>query len=281
MKTRRFRWRAFVWEIVMLIVALLFASPFYILVAMSLKPSSEVFTTSPLAPPIDPDFSNFVTVFGADAGGAGIGTALISSIVITVISVVLLIVIGSLCAYALARRPGRMSNALYLLFVIGIIVPFQLSIIPLYVAFRPLGLIGTYLGMIILWIGVLMPLVVFLYTGFVRSLPKDYEEAARIDGAGVFRTYRSIVFPLLRPVTGTVAILAGLFIWNDFFVSLIFLGGSTVQTLPVAIYGFVGEYVSQWNYVFAAVIIAILPIAIFFIIAQRQFIKGFAGGIKS
>lgn len=157
----------------------------------------------------------------------------------------------------------------------------QLSIIPLYVAFRPLGLVGTYLGMIILWVGVLMPLVVFLYTGFVRSLPKDYEEAARIDGAGTFRVYRSIVFPLLRPVTGTVAILTGLFIWNDFFVSLIFLGGSTVQTLPVAIYGFVGEYVSQWNFVFAAVIIAIVPIAIFFIFAQRQFIKGFAGGIKS
>jgi raffinose/stachyose/melibiose transport system permease protein len=265
----------------MIVIALLFVSPFYILVSVSLKPSSEVYTTSPVAPPLQPDFGNFVTVFGADAGGAGIGTALVSSVIITVVSVLVLILIGSLCAYALARRPGRMSNALYLLFVIGIIVPFQLSVIPLYVAFRPLGLVGTYLGMVILWVGILMPLVVFLYTGFVRSLPKDYEEAARIDGAGVFRTYWNIVFPLLRPVTGTVAILAGLFIWNDFFVSLIFLGGSTVQTLPVAIYGFVGEYVSQWNYVFAAVIIAILPIAIFFIVAQRQFIKGFAGGIKS
>jgi len=261
-------------------VALLFASPFYILVVMSLKPSPEVFTTSPLVPSLNPDFTNFVTVFTADAGGAGMGSALLSSVIITVVSVLILILFGSLCAYAIARRSGRLSNALYLLFVIGIIVPFQLSIIPLYVVFRPLGLIGTYLGMIILWVGVLMPLVVFLYTGFVRSLPRDYEEAAKIDGAGAIRTYWNIVFPLLRPVTGTVAILAGLFIWNDFFVSLIFLGGSRVQTLPVAIYGFVGEFVSQWNFVFAAVIIAILPIAIFFIIAQRQFIKGFAGGIR-
>jgi raffinose/stachyose/melibiose transport system permease protein len=264
----------------MFAIAIVFASPFYILVAMSLKPSSEVFTTSPLVPSLTPDFTNFVKVFTADAGGSGMAAALVSSVVITVISVLLLILIGSLCAYALARRTGRLSNALYLLFVIGIIVPFQLSIIPLYVVFRPLGLIGSYLGMIILWVGVLMPLVVFLYTGFVRSLPRDYEEAARIDGAGAIRTYWNVVFPLLRPVTGTVAILAGLFIWNDFFVSLIFLGGSRVQTLPVAIYGFVGEYVSQWNFVFAAVIIAILPIAIFFLVAQRQFIKGFAGGIR-
>jgi raffinose/stachyose/melibiose transport system permease protein len=264
----------------MALVALLFISPFYILVIVSLKSTSEVFTTSPLVPTLKPDFGNFMSVFTADAGGAGMGAALVSSVVITVASVLILILIGSLCAYALARRPGKLSNALYLLFVIGIIVPFQVSIIPLYTAFRPLGLIGTYGGMIILWVGVMMPLVVFLYTGFVRTLPKDYEEAARVDGAGALRTYWSIIFPLMRPVTGTVAILAGLFIWNDFFSSLIFLGGSKVQTLPVAIYGFVGQYVSQWNLVFAAVIIAILPIAVFFIVAQRQFIKGFAGGIR-
>jgi raffinose/stachyose/melibiose transport system permease protein len=210
----------------------------------------------------------------------GLASALISSFVITACSVAALIVIGSLCAYVLARRPGRLSTALYILFLLGIIVPFQLSIIPVYVVFHQLGLIGTYLGMILLWVGIATPLTVFLYTGFVRTLPRDYEEAARMDGAGLLRTYVKVVFPLLRPVTGTVAILTGLFIWNDFFLSLIFLSGSQAQTLPVAVYSFVGEYVTQWNFVFATLIIALLPLVAFFVVAQKQMIRGFVGGIR-
>ena len=106
-----------------------------------------------------------------------------------------------------------------MLFVIGIILPFQLAIIPLYVAMRHLGLVGNYLGMIVLNVGLLMPLTVFLYTGFIRALPRDYEEAARVDGAGILRIYARVVFPLLRPITGTVAVLIGIFIWNDFFIA--------------------------------------------------------------
>ena len=102
-----------------------------------------------------------------------------------------------------------------------------------------------------------MPLTVFLYTGFIRALPREYEEAAQVDGAGLFRTYFRVVFPLLRPVTGTVAVLAGLIIWNDFFLPLIFLSGTTNATLPVAVYSFVGEYASQWNLIFAAVIVSL------------------------
>jgi raffinose/stachyose/melibiose transport system permease protein len=173
-----------------------------------------------------------------------------------------------------------LSATLYTLFVLGIIIPFQLTVLPLFVLFRNLGLIGTYLGMIILWVGILTPLTVFLYTGFVRTIPRDYEEAARMDGAGVFRIFVRVVFPLLRPVTGTVAILTGLFIWNDFFASLIFLGGSGRETLPVAIYSFVGEYLTQWNLVFAAVVIALGPLLVFFIAAQKQMIRGFSGGIR-
>ncbi|HEU0163867.1 MAG TPA: carbohydrate ABC transporter permease, partial [Thermomicrobiales bacterium] len=214
---KRYTWKNLTWEIWMIIVALIFCLPFYILISVALKPSSDVFTTSPLAFPTTPDFSNFSQAWAAPAGG-GLGPALVSSLIITVGAVVGLIIFGSLCAYALARRPGRLSNALYFLFVLGIIIPFQLSVIPLYVAFRQAGLIGTYLGMILLWIGIGSPLSVFLYTGFIRSLPKDYEEAARLDGAGIFRIYWFVVFPLLRPITGTVAILLGLFIWNDFFV---------------------------------------------------------------
>ena len=110
--------------------------------------------------------------------------------IITLSSVVALIVLGSLCAYTIARRKGHLSDLVYILFVLGYILPFQLAIIPLYVAMRHLGLIGNYAGMIVLNIGLLMPLTVFLYTGFIRTLPRDYEEAARVDGAGILQDVR-------------------------------------------------------------------------------------------
>jgi raffinose/stachyose/melibiose transport system permease protein len=134
--------------------------------------------------------------------------------------------------------------------------------------------------MIIVYSSVLMPLSVFLYAGFFRRLPREYEESAAIDGASRTRIFRSIVFPLMGPATGTVAILAGLIVWNDFFTALIFLNGSDFATLPVVMYNYVGSLVSQWNLVFALVLISMVPILALYFIAQKKFIQGYAGGLK-
>jgi raffinose/stachyose/melibiose transport system permease protein len=276
--TRRYSWRTFSRELTLLVLAALFCVPFYLLFTLSLKPSADIFTNA-LSFPTHPSFANYSGVWRRTSG-ISMSRSMINSLVITAGTVTCLIAIGSVCAYTLARRQSRLSNALYFMFVLGIIVPFQLGIVPLYVAFRSLGLVGSYLGMIVLWVGIATPVSVFLYTGFVRALPRDYEEAARVDGAGTFRVFLRVVFPLLRPVTVTVAILTGLFVWNDFFVSLIYLGGSTRQTLPVSIYSFVGEYSTQWNLVFAAIGIALLPVTLFFVFAQRQLIRGFSGGVR-
>lgn len=275
---RRYTWRTFSRELVLLACAAFFCIPFYLLFSLSVKPSAELFS-SPLSFPTHPAFSNYDAAWHQSTH-VSMGRAMLNSIIITAGTVTCLIVIGSLCAYTIARRKSRLSTSLYFLFVLGIVVPFQLGIVPLYVAFRNAGLVGSYIGMILLWVGIATPVSVFLYTGFVRALPTDYEEAARVDGASTMRMFIRIVFPLLRPATVTVAILTGLFVWNDFFVSLIYLGGSERQTLPVSIYSFVGEYATQWNLVFAAIVIALLPIMAFFVIAQRQLIDGFSGGIR-
>jgi raffinose/stachyose/melibiose transport system permease protein len=274
----RRRLRATAREVGMILIALIFSLPFFLLISTALKPTKELFTTSPLAVPSAPDFGNFAVAWNAHGGGYP--AALLSSVIITVVTVGILIVIGSLCAYVVARRPGRISGLISFLCVIAIIIPFQMSIIPLYSLLNSWGFIGTYLGMIVMWVGMGSPLTIFLYLGFIRSLPHDYEEAARLDGAGSWRLFWSIVFPLLRPVTGTVAILLGLFIWNDFFTALIIVGGSPAQTLPVMVYSFVGQYVTQWNYVFAAVILALIPAVAVFVVLQRRMIKGFAGGLR-
>ena len=135
-------------------------------------------------------------------------------------------------------------------------------------------------GMIVLNIGLLMPLTVFLYTGFIRALPRDYEEAARVDGAGILQAYARVVFPLLRPITGTVAVLTGIIVWNEFFVALVFLVGSRIQTLPVALYSYAADNGEPWNLIFAGVAISIAPVVAFYLFAQRQLIRGYAGGIK-
>lgn len=261
-----------------MVVAVIWWIPFYFLAATSLKSGTEALTR-PIAPPSQLLLSNYPRAWHVN-GGPTLGISLINSLVITVGSVVVLIALGSVCSYTIARRGGRLGNALYVLFVVGIILPFQLAIIPIYTIFLHFELVGSLAGMILLYVGLLMPLTVFFYTGFIRVLPRAYEEAAEVDGAGHLTTFLRIVFPLLSPVTGTVAVLAGLIVWNDFFLQLVFLSGTPQATLPVAIFSFVGQYFSQWNLIFAAVVISIIPILAFYIVAQRQLIRGFSGGIK-
>lgn len=278
MSLRSYTWRTFGREIGLMILAAIWWIPFYFLVSTSLKSNQEALR-APIAPPSRLLFSNFPTAWRGQAG-LTLGTSLINSVVITAGTVVALIILGSICSYAIARRGGKLGNALYILFVVGIVLPFQLAIIPIYTVFLHFDLVSSLAGMILMYAGLLMPLTVFFYTGFIRVMPRDYEEAAQVDGAGHLTTFLRIVFPLLSPITGSVAILTGLIVWNDFFLQLVFLSGSPHATLPVAIFSFVGAYQSQWNLIFAAVVISIVPVLAFYLVAQRQLIRGFTGGIK-
>jgi raffinose/stachyose/melibiose transport system permease protein len=270
--------RTLIREVIFIAFAILWAFPFFLLIAVSLKSSDEMLI-SPNGLPKQVVLDSFAKAWRGSAG-VSLGSAMKTSLIVTLGSVAVLVAIGSISAYVIARRQGRMSDAMYGLFVVGIILPFQLGMVPTYAVMRSLGLTGTYSGMILLYAGLLMPLTVFLYTGFVRALPADYEEAARVDGASRFQTFTRIVFPLLRPITATVSVLAGVMVWNDFFVQLIFLSGGKRQTVPVAVYSFVGEYITQWNVIFAAVLISIIPILAVYVFTQKQLMKGFAGGLK-
>jgi raffinose/stachyose/melibiose transport system permease protein len=266
-------------ELVVWLAALLTLMPFYFLVITALKPSEELLTTGTSAPPSRPTIENFTEVL-TGGGDSNILLGLFHSVVITLGSIGGMVILGSLAAYVLVRNTQRWGTIAFYLFLVAIILPTQLGLIPLYIGARTVGLTGSMWGMIILYVGTLMPLAVFLYAGFFRGLPRDYEEAAAIDGASPSRVFFRIVLPLMAPATGTVAILTGLIVWNDFFTSLIFLGGSDVQTLTVSMYYYVGSLVSAWNKIFAIVIISMVPILAFYLFAQKRFIQGFAGGIK-
>ena len=266
-------------EIGIWLLAIVFLAPLYFLVTTALKSDQEVLTSSALAPPTALDFSNFGRVLTA-TGNSNVVLGLMNSMLITAGSIVLMVLLGALTGYVISRSTRRWTRGAFYLFLIAITLPTQLGTIPLYIGAQAVGLTGSVWGMMILYTGTLLPLAVFLYAGFFRGLGTEYEEAAAIDGATRTQIFFRIILPLMAPATGTVAILTGLIVWNDFFTSLIFLGGSANQTLPVAMYYYIGSLVSSWNQIFAIVIISMIPILVFYLFAQKQFMQGFSGGVK-
>ena len=257
------------------VLAVSYLFPFYIMFVQALKTPRDA-VLSPLTPPTSLYLNNFTEAWA----NANLGSALITSLLIAVGSLVLLVVFGTAASYALARRSGRIPRWIFLLVLLALAVPFQLGIIPLYSLARNAHLLGSEIGLVVYYVGLQMPFTVFVYTAFLMATPREFEEAAEIDGANHLQVLRHIVLPELTPATATVVLLNLVYIWNDLFVPLLFLSGSGKATLPVGIFSFVGQYSSQWNLVFAGLIIAMVPVLICFIIFQRRVIEGFSAGMK-
>jgi len=256
-------------------VTIVFLIPVYILFNLALRPSGDL--TPGILPSANPTLDNFVKAWTESS----LPGAIVTSLIVTTLSLVVTVVLATMAAYPLARSTARLSNWTFYIFLAGLLLPFQLALIPLYVQMRDLGLLGTVWSLVIVYSGVQMPFSIFLLTTFIRSsVPQEYEEAAQIDGCGPLSTFWHVVVPLLRPVLGTCVILNGVGIWNDFFTPLIYLAGSETKTIPMAIYEFVGQYVSDWPLIFASLIISIVPILTLYLVFQRYVIQGFAGGLK-
>jgi raffinose/stachyose/melibiose transport system permease protein len=270
------KWTA-VREALLWCVTLLWLFPFYILAMTALKSNEEVLTTSAVAPPTAIDFSSFGEVLTSENN---VAIAVINSVLVTIGAIVGLVVLGSLCAYVIARRTSAWSRVTFYAVLIAILLPTQLGTLPLYIGARALGLVGSVGGLIVLWIGLLLPFAVFLYAVFLRGLGTELEEAAAIDGASPTQVFFRVVLPLMSPSTGAVAILTGMIVWNDFFTALIFLSGSGAETIPVSMYYYVGSAITEWNKIFAIVILSMLPILVLYVFTQKQFMQSYTGGLK-
>lgn len=271
---KRYTARTALLELIMVTITLIIAFPLYVLVNVSLRGPNT--PGSSIAPTTTPTLDNYRDAWTK----ARLGSAISNSLQVTLLSVLIIVLISSTAAYPLSRVTSRWSRLTFALVILGLIVPFQLAALPLYQTMRDLHLLGKTWGLVLYYSGLQVPFATFLYVGFLRVLPRDYEEAAHLDGAGPVNAFRLVVFPLVRPITGTVAILNAVFIWNDFFTPLLYLSGSGSQTIPVAINSFVGQYISNWNLVFAGLVIGITPILLTYFLMQGRIIKGFAGGLK-
>lgn len=270
----KYTWRTGLLEAVMIFAGLLVAFPLYIILNISVRAAND--PSSPVIPTTQFTFDHYVEAWVS----AELGRAMLNSLFVTVVSIFFIVVFSAMAAYALVRVTSRWSTVGFWIFLTGLLVPFQIAMIPLYFSMRDLGLLGDLWALVLFNVGSHMPFSVFLYSGFMRALPRDYEEAAWIDGASFMYAFWRVVFPLLRPITGTVIILNSIGIWNDLLTPLLYLSGSGQETIPVAIMSFVDQYVSNWPVIFAGLAIGVAPVLITFFILQKSVIKGFSGGLK-
>ncbi|WP_337102200.1 carbohydrate ABC transporter permease [Paenibacillus sp. YIM B09110] len=208
-------------------------------------------------------------------------TALWNSVVLTSVSVFFVVVLAAMAAYPIARIRSRFSKFLYVFFLSGLVIPGQMVLIPIIQMIKGLGIPMNQYTPILMFITCSLPFSTFLYTGFIRSgVPEEIEEAAHIDGAGLFRRFWQIVFPLIMPVTVSVIITQGVWIWNDYFFNMVFITKSLDAPLPVAMLGFLGDQQNpaQWNVLFAACILCALPLLLAFLALQKYFVGGLTMG---
>lgn len=274
-------------EVLAIVLFLLFLFPFFIVIINSAKGPFEI-THNPLALPSNwlKIFQNIATIW--TSVNIQYSSSFISSVIITVVSLVLLNVLSSQAAWVLVRTKTRLSMSIFVTFVAAMVIPFQIVMFPLLTWFREIytltnvRLLRAYTGIILAYIGFGMSQSIFLFHGFIKSIPLELEEAAKIDGCRPAQTFYRIIFPILRPIHATVLVLNGIWIWNDYLLPLLILGkGNKVMTIPLAVSNFAGAYVQQWDLILTAILMAMIPIVILFLFAQKSIIKGMvAGSIK-
>lgn len=273
----RRRRKGLVWNLIFLLIGCVWFVPVYYLLVTTFKTAAEA-TESPLGLPGHFTLGNYAKAFES----MHFFQAFRNNLVITGFSVILLILFASMTAYAIARSRSKFASASYLVFTMGIIVPFQTSIIPLYKIIKALHLMDSFGGIILInTFCINLPLSIFLLKGFIGTIPVELEEASYMDGAGTLGTFWRIVFPLLRPVIATVAILNSLSIWNDFMTPLLFLQDPNKAVLMQEVYKNVGPFSTDWTSFFPMLVLSVLPLVVFYLVAQRHIIEGVvAGAVK-
>lgn len=271
-------------EIVGIILSIIILSPFILVILNSAKTSADI-VISPLSIPnkwgqMLTNFSNVI-----NNNSFNYWKSFFSSLLITAVSLAVVSVFSSMTAWVLCRNKTKWSGFIFMLLVAAMVIPFQVVMLPLLSTFRNISdffgiqMLQSYQGVIFAYLGFGGSMSVFILHGFIKGIPRELEEAAWIDGCSPEGTFFRIIFPLLKPVQMTVLILNGIWFWNDYLLPSLMLGlNGKIKTLPVAVSAFVGSYVKQWDLILSAAFLAMIPIIILFLFAQKQIIKGIVDG---
>ena len=277
--------RNFIATIIASIIAIFVLFPFFLVVINSAKSSTDI-VISPINLPKNwgQMLDNMKNVI--NNANFNYWSSFKSSLIITIVSLALLTVFSCMAAWVLSRNEKKKWSAvIFLMFVAAMVIPFQVVMLPILTIFKTIGnslgipMLSSYTGIIFAYLGFGGSMSIFIFHGFVKGIPKELEEAAKIDGCKHEQIFFKIIFPLMKPVQMTVLILNGLWIWNDYLLPSIMLGlNGRIKTLPIAVSSFVGSYVKQWDLILTAAFLAMIPIIILFLFAQKQIIKGMMEG---
>lgn len=270
---RRLRGRDIVLFAVTVILAFLFIYPILFALFSAFKSNGDILK-DPLALPTSLYIQNFIDLFNQ----SDFATAILHSLILTVVSEVLIVFVVPLSAYAIERRKSRATSLVYIYFLAGMMIPFHLYMFPLFKEMKIMHLFGNMAGPIVVYVSGSVAFGTLLYCSFLKGIPLEIEEAAMIDGCTPFQTFWKITFPLLGPCTASMVILNGLGIWNDYLMPNLVLPSGTAKTITVEIASFVGQFSARWDIVFAGTIISIVPALIIFFMFQKYFVKGVTAG---
>ncbi len=268
-----------------ILLFIIFMIPFAMVVLNSAKTSREIIINAVALPENWGQLGNNISRIFNNSTVDYLG-AFGDSVIITVVSLLVIITFSSMAAWVLVRNEKKVwSLLIFMIFVAAMVIPFQVLMYPLVRWLRILGnvihlrLLGTVGGIVFAYLGFGSSLSIFIFHGFIKNIPYELEEAATIDGCSHPRIFFSIVFPLLKPIIVTVLILNGIWIWNDYLLPYLVLGSNgAVQTLPVAVTAFAGAYLKQWDLILTSTLLAIVPVIILYLFAQRYIIKGMVEG---
>ncbi|CDN54646.1 ABC-type sugar transport system, permease component [Neorhizobium galegae bv. officinalis bv. officinalis str. HAMBI 1141] len=263
-------------QIILILNTVVMLAPIVIMLFAAFKTNAQIFQ-SPFG---IPDFSNLANIVKIWSQ-TNFLRYLLNSVIVTGASIVVILTLGTMAAYAVGRYKFRGSSFVLMFFLAGLTLPLKLAIIPLFILMRDLGILNTQLSLIVIYVAMGLPTTVFIMTGFIATLPNELEDAARMDGASEPRIMWSIMLPLVRPALVIAGIQNVVPIWNDFFFPLIFIQKDNLKTLPQGLTTFMGEYTTDWGVLFAGLLLSSAPVIIVYIILSRQFINGMtAGAVK-
>lgn len=259
-------------KLILIIIGIFMFLPIYIALVNTFK-DSDVILNDPMSFPIPPIIDNIKAVL--ESSNTNLPEMYSNSLILVIAGTAITILVSSMASYFLARVSSRFSKVLRIYFLVGLMVPYVIVYLPLCILMRNLNIPFGVPSLIFIFVSGNISFSTFMYTNFIRALPMELEESAAIDGAGAFKRFWLVLFPLLKPCTATVMIFVGLGIWNDFQTPLLM---GQVRTITVGIYTAIGPYSANWGVVFAYVFFAVAPVIVLYLFAQKSFVAGLTSG---
>lgn len=263
--------------LILFAIAFIQIYPLFWLLTFSLKTNQEIFGANPMALPEQLRWSNYETVLF----DGNILRYLLNSVIVTGVVIAISSLISAMAAYAIARMRWKWSDRVLMIFLLGLMIPMQATLLPLFLFLKRTGIYNTYWALILPYIGFAIPMAIYILVGFFRTIPWEMEESAFIDGANLFQIFRFIMIPLIKPAIATVSIFTYLSCWNELMFAITFISKQEFKTLTVGIMGMVGMYATRWGELGAGLVVATLPTLVIYILMSKQVEKSFtAGAVK-